>query len=101
MADLSGVTKGLRDVNDAALTTTLIVTAIGGLITTIKTLIGKAKESGVDVSEFDVAIAGFDAAIASVETKSAEYNRLRDEQRAAEELPETPDGGTAPSAPVS
>jgi hypothetical protein len=99
MADMQDVTKTLRGVNEAALTTTLIVTAIGGLITTIRSLVGKAREEGVDVGEFEVAIAGFDAALASVETKSAEYNRLRDEQRAAEAAETDP--GTAPSAPVS
>lgn len=100
MSTLSSITKGAQDINATIATTTLIVTAIGGLVGAIKGIVDGAREQGQDVAEFEVAIASFDAALASVQTKSAEYARLRDEQRAAEAAEQPTADGVAPSAPV-
>lgn len=103
MVDLGKVTSGLKEANSALVTSTLIVTALSGLIGTIKALIGAARDNGVDVSEFDVAIAGFDAAIATAQTRSAEYQQIAQKVEAGEieqptAQPSSDVPGTAPSA---
>ncbi len=83
MSTIGKIVGGLEEVNKAAVTSTLIVETVSGLIGVIKGIITRGRESGIDVDGFDVAIASLDAAIATAQTRDAEYQQLRAEQEAA------------------